>query len=225
MKFTLAQEHIDHFIKNGTVEFDNLFSEKECSLLLSSAEDIMQKRLNPTPRNPIEEFSNENLYLHGKNLWKDGLEIKKLCTKKQVGQIAHLLFRKKPIKLAYDQYLKTGNLQDCPFKENNTLQEISSIRPLLGALIIALKPIEGAIEDTAIPKKMGNAVFISGAKILPLSTLFNEKNISLFIIALTAGKALYCLEPKDLHTHDFKKEGLVFGDAAGEDFCPTIYHM
>jgi len=76
MKFTLAQEHIDHFNKTGAIEFYDLFSEKECQTLMRDAESILTQRIQPTPKNPLYLASNENLYLNGKNLWKDGLEIK-----------------------------------------------------------------------------------------------------------------------------------------------------
>ncbi|NDD58803.1 MAG: hypothetical protein EBZ47_06080 [Chlamydiae bacterium] len=223
MKFLLAQEHIDHFNKFGSIEFTNIFSEKECQSLLHSAEELLNKRINPTNRNPVHLFSNENLFLNTKNLWKDGLPIKKLCIKKQLAELAHHLFRKKPIRLAYDHYIRTGTLQDCPFKEDSTIQEISSIRPTLGALFILLEPLPSSIENPAIPKQVGSMVFVANNVILPLVNLFSEKNLSMLMIAFTAGKPLYCLETKDPHTHSFKREGLVFGDTVGEDLCPTLY--
>ncbi|MEI8329287.1 MAG: hypothetical protein WCG14_04740, partial [Chlamydiia bacterium] len=140
MKFTLAQEHIQHFNKTGMIEFYDLFSEQECETILTSVENALIKRVNPTGRNPLSLSSNESLFHYGKNLWKDGVDIKKICVKKQLAETAYHLLRKNPIKLAYDQYIRTGTLQDCPFKEDNTLQEISSIRPTLGAFLILLTP-------------------------------------------------------------------------------------
>lgn len=224
MKFTLAQEHIDHFRKTGSIEFEEVFSEKECSALLLKAEELLTKKTGASERLPLDEMSNENLFLHGKNLWKEGLEIKKLCTKKQVGEIAYHFFRKKPIKLAYDLYIRTGDLQDCPFKEDASLQQISSIRPTLGALIIQLSSDALSIDSPAVPKKMGSALFVSGTMVLPLQQLFSERGASFLVIAITAERPVYCLEPKDPHTHDLKREGLVFGDIAGEDLCPTLYY-
>lgn len=224
MKFTLAQSHIDHFNKTGSIEFEEVFTENECEELLKKAEDVLIKRVSPSRDNPLDLFSNENLYLQGRNIWRDGVETKKLCLKKQVGDFAFQLFRKKPIKIAYDQYIRTGTLQDCPFKENATLQEISSIRPLLGALIILLTPNTLSVENPLLPKKAGNALYVAGNVVLPLSSLFNEKNTSVLVIAFTAASAIYCLEPKDPHTHSLKKDGLVFGDTIGEELCPTLYN-
>ncbi len=224
MRFTLAQEHIDHFNKTGAIEFDGVFSEKECLSLKEKAEEILALRLNPTDRNPLDYMSNECLYLNGRNLWKEGLELKKLCSKKQIGEIAYYLFRKKPIKIGFDQYIRTGILQDCPFKEDHTLKEISSVRPLLGALLILLEPLSSEIDSPFLPKKAGNAMYVSGNVIMPLISLFNEKKASMLLVSFTFGKALYCLEPKDPLTHSLKKEGVVFGDVAAEDLCPTIYH-
>lgn len=225
MRVTLAQEHIDHFNKTGSIEFDGVFTPEEREKLLTSLEQYLKKRMRASEKKPLDFSSNESLFLNGRNLWRDGLEIKKLCSKKQFGEIAYHLFRKKPLKLAYDQYVRTSTLQDCPFAANATLQEISSIRPLLGAVIIMLSPDESpATEEVLIPKKAGNALFISGNLTLPLTTFFNQKTLSMLVIAFTTGKAIYCLETKDPHTHSFKKEGVVFGDAAGEDLCPTLYH-
>lgn len=224
MRVTLAQEHIDHFNKTGSIEFDSVLSAEECEKLLASSEQYLKKRMGVSEKNPLDFSSNESLFLHGRNLWKDGLEIKKLCSKKQFGEIAYHLFRKKPLKLAFDQYLRTGTLQDCPLTPNSTLQEISSIRPLLGAVIIMLSPDALPTEEVLIPKKAGNALFVSASAPLPLTSLFNEKYLSLLVIAFTAGKPNYCLETRDPHTHSLKKEGVVFGDTAGEDLCPTLFH-
>ena len=224
MKFTLAQEHIQHFNKTGMIEFYDLFSEQECETILTSVENALIKRVNPTGRNPLSLSSNESLFHYGKNLWKDGVDIKKICAKKQLAETAYHLLRKNPIKLAYDQYIRTGTLQDCPFKEDNTLQEISSIRPTLGAFLILLTPHTIDPEELLLPKAAGNALFVSSSVILPLQSLFMQKNISVLMIAFTAGPALYCLEPKDPHTHSLKRAGIVFGDRAGEDLCPTLYY-
>ena len=172
----------------------------------------------------LDLSSNENLFLNGRNLFREGLETKKLCAKKQIDEIAFHLFRKQPLKIAFDQFIHLGLQQDCPFKEDGTLQEISSIRPTLGALIILLSPTSLTVEQPMLPKKSGNALFIAGNIPLPLKSLFSEANASLLVIAFTAGNARYCLEPRDPLTHAFKKEGLGFGDAVGEDLCPTIYH-
>ena len=223
MKFTLAQEHIDHFRRTGAIEFEGVLSEKESEALYEKSEEILTKRTGATDRLPLHLMSNENLFLSGKNLWKEGLEIKKLCTKKQLGEIAYHFFRKKPIKLAYDQYIRTSSLQDCPFKEDFSLQQISSIRPLLGAIIILLDPQQLAIDSPFLPKKAGSVLFVSSTALIPLKQLFLEKEIALLMIALTAEKPIYCLESKDPHTHDLKKEGLVFGDVAKETLCPTLY--
>lgn len=224
MKFTLAQSHIDHFNKTGAIEFEDVFTENACEELLKKAEDVLVKRIRPSKDNPIDLYSNESLYLQGRNIWRDGVEVKKLCLKNQVGDFAFQLFRKKPIKLAFDQYIRTGTLQDCPLPENATLQEISLIRPVLGALIILLTPNALAIENPLLPKKAGNALYVAGNVMLPLSSLFHEKNTSVLVIAFTVATAIYCLEPKDPHTHSLKKEGLVFGDPIGEALCPTLYN-
>ncbi|MBM3207195.1 MAG: hypothetical protein FJZ57_01125 [Chlamydiae bacterium] len=222
MKFTLAQEHIDHFNKTGAIEFYDLFSEKECQTLLNHADSILTQRVNPTPRNPLHLASNENLYLNGKNLWKDGFETKKLCLKKQLADIAFHLFRKKHIRLAFDQYVRTGTLQDCPFKDNLTIQDISSIRPTIGGVFILLEDYPFSFENPLIPKKAGNVIFAADNVLLPLKELFTEKNVFMLMIGFSSGKPLYCLEMNDPHTHSLKKDGIVFGDSAGEDLCPTL---
>jgi hypothetical protein len=224
MKVTLAQEHIDHFNKTGAIEFDAVFTAEECAQLLAQSEKILMERTHLLEKKYLKFSSNENLFMNGKNLFRDGLETKKLCAKKQIDEIAFRLLRKKPLKIAFDQFIHLGLQQDCPFKEDATLQEISSIRPILGALIVLLSPESLSIEEPMLPKKTGNALFVSGNVPLPLKSLFTEGNASLLIIAFTAGNAMYCLEPRDPHTHAFKKEGLGFGDALGENLCPTIYH-
>jgi hypothetical protein len=224
MKFTLAQAHIDHFRKTGAIEFEDIFSEKECTALLSQVEAILTKKTVASDRFPLDYMSNENLFLQGKNLWKEGLEVKKLSTKKQLGEIAYHFFRKKPIKLAYDQYIRTGDVQDCPFKEDAPLSLVSSIRPLLGAAMILLEPSSLSLDTPFLPKKAGSVLFISSSATIPFKQLFNEKNLSMIVLAFTAEKPIYCLEKNDPHTHDLKKEGLVFGDSVGEDLCPTLYY-
>jgi hypothetical protein len=189
---------------------------------MKDAESILRQRINPTPKTPLDLFSNENLYLHGKNLWKDGFEIKRLCLKKQLAEIALRLFRKKHLRLAFDQLIRTGTLQDCPFKDNFTIQEISLIRPTIGCALILLEDCQMSFENEVMPKKAGNVIFASDTVLLPLKEIFLEKNISILIIAFSSGKPLYCLQGNDPHTHSHKKEGIVFGDSVGEDLCPTL---
>ena len=189
---------------------------------MRDAESILTQRIQPTPKNPLYLASNENLYLNGKNLWKDGLEIKRLCLKKQLAEIALRLFRKKHLRLAFDQLIRTGTLQDCPFKENFNIQDISSIRPTIGSVFILLEDYPMSFDNPVIPKKAGNVIFASDTVLLPLKEIFLEKNLSILIIAFSSGKPLYCLQSNDPHTHSHKKEGVVFGDSAGEDLCPTL---
>ena len=84
MKVTLAQEHIDHFNKTGAIEFDAVLTQEECERLLTQSEKILMERTRLFEKKRLDLSSNENLFLNGRNLFREGLETKKLCAKKQI---------------------------------------------------------------------------------------------------------------------------------------------
>ena len=123
----------------------------------------------------------------GRDLWRHSPGIKKIVHKRQLASVAAQLSDRKQLRLAFDQ---AGSLSS-PL----SLEQISCLKPLVIALVL---------------KRDGGGIFFSSA--LPLSTLFQDKGESFFLIAYGANKIQYLLEKQDPYVHVLKRQGLVFGD-------------
>jgi hypothetical protein len=222
MPFSLPDSHVDFFTKHQILEIEDLLTLEDADTLCQILEVLLKKKLG---QKTLQNTSNALLWKAGRNLEKQDPNILKILSPLQLGKIANSLFKKRPIRIAYTQTLWTEDLKDSLFSSSDTLQNISSVSPLLGAIVLCLKSTDP--EDSALPSlshlKQGNVFFFSEPYPLDLPKILSKSGIRAFLIALSPGNAMYTIEPKDPHTHELKKSGYGFGDTLPEEVCSYLY--
>lgn len=217
MRFKIIGEHRAFFNENGYLELESVLSPEDISLLSSATDKLLEKRLSDL----IEFRSAEELYRVGRDLWREDETIRKKVLSHNLAELAADLFKKKTIHIAFDQLLRTGSKPGFPGKLPSTLNEISSIFPLAGAVLIHLSGTSTPSE--LIPSQGENIIYLSPDKTIPWELFFQTPHQSYLLIAYAIPESVYVLQKKDPHTHALKKQGYVFGDRIRHDTHPIIF--
>jgi len=224
MRFSLPDSYFEFFLRNQILEIENLMTLQDAETLSQKYEKLLLKHMH---QKPLSLASNPELWKAGKDLWKEDPEIKKILFRLQLGELCHILFKQRPIRLAYTQALFTGDKQDSLFSETELLQNISSMGPLLGGVLLCLDTPSEQEKVALVPDlknlAKGRAFFFSGEYQIPFAELFKQKRLKMILLCFAPGKVRYKLEPKDPHTHELKKSGYGFGDSLPEEICPYLY--
>jgi len=221
MKLQISQSHRDFFALNRFIEFENLLSLEE-GLMVSQTIDaiLLKKRLS-------QATSPQDLFLKGRDLWRNSPQVWNFVSSKKFSQIGsqllhpHLPQRQISLRLGFDQLLEIGKTAFPSFYPASTLQEVTSIQPLLGFILFHFRG--EPIDSPPFPKEKVNAVFVSPHYLMPWDLLFQNMLQRFFIIAYCASNSLYLFQPKDLHTHELKRMGYGFGDHLEGKYHPLIF--
>ncbi len=218
MRFKLLGAHREFFQNNGYIELESLLSSEEISTLASHADKLVEKRLS----DQIAYKSPEELFRVGRDLWREDDFLRKKILSHPLAEIGAELFKKKKIMIGFDQLLRTGSKPGFSNLVPSSLNDISSIFPLSGALLIHLSGTR--IPSEIIPSQPENVIFFSSDAIIPWEIFFQLPNQSYLLIAYAHPESVYVLQKKDLHTHALKKRGYVFGDRLRHETHPIIFN-
>ena len=215
--FKIIGEHRAFFNENGYLELESVLPSDEISHLARAADHLLEKRL----ADRLEFRSAEELYRVGRDLWREDETIRKKVLSHNLAELAADLFKKKAVHIAFDQLLRTGSKPGFPGKLPSTLNEISSIFPLAGAVLIHLSGI--ATPSELVPSQRENIIYLSPDKTIPWELFFQTPHQSYLLIAYATPESVYVLQKKDPHTHALKQRGYVFGDRVKHDTHPIIF--
>ena len=160
MPYSLPDSHIEFFTKHQILEVEDLLPTEDAETLCQIIEELLKKRIG---QKELHNTSNAIFWKAGRNLDKEDPRILKILFQLQLGKLSYALFKKRPIRIAYTQALCTESPKDSIFSSSDTLLDISSVSPLLGAIIVCLKstdPQESTHPDLA-HLKQGNVFFLS----------------------------------------------------------------
>jgi len=216
MRFKLLGAHREFFQKNGYLELESLLTSEEVSSLANAADAVLEKRLS----NTLEYKSADELYKVGRDIWRESDAVRKKAVSHPLVEITTELFHKKRLVLAFDQLIRTGSKPGSSQFKTATLNEISCIAPLAGALLFHLSGSPANSEF--VPTSLENIVFLSPDKIIPWEVLCQLPHQSYLLIAYATPESVYVLQKKDPHTHALKKLGYVFGDRLRPDTHPFL---
>lgn len=219
MRFKIAGPHREFFQKNGYIELESVLTSDEISALASAADALVEKRLS----DQIEFKSAEELYRVGHDLWRESETIRKKITSHQLAEIGAELFKKNSLLLAYDQLLRTGSKPGYPKKLPSTLNDITSIYPLAGALLIHLSG--SPLPSELVPSQHENVTYLSPGITIPWELFFQMPHQSYLLIAYANPESVYVLQKNDPHTHSLKNFGYVFGDRLQHTYHPTVFRQ
>lgn len=225
MRFATSSQHREFFTKHHYIEFDELIDKKDIESLKKHADLVLAKRL----RLSLEALNGktpQELWMAGRDVWRDDPLIKKTVLRTQLAEIAGSLVHKNALRIAYDQYARSFFPSETEPTKALTLQQMSSFQSVSAGLILQLSssPSEPPASDyfCPYPKDPGSAVFFTADHPLSFAPLLHMKDASLLIIVYCNEKTVYKLEKNDLHTHALKKEGYAFGDLLTNSTHPIV---
>lgn len=224
MKFELSDSFHQFFNRHGLIEFEDTLSSEDLNLL---ATKLQSQLVHSLEGKPLEISSNVELWKAGRDLWIQDPTIQKILTKSQIGAIASFLFKKRPLRLAYTQTL-LNQASDMPLTQSFTLDDISSMTPILGGALLCFHSTTIDKEEGLIPdltkQRTGRIIFFSANKPIDFPSLFAQKGLHCLLLCFAPAKVRYKLQPLDVNTHILKKSGYVFGDLIKEKEAPYLYH-
>jgi hypothetical protein len=222
MRFSLSEAFSKFFFEHKIIEIAEVFSSEEIDQITQKIEKSFSFGLG---KKPIEICSNEELWKVGRNPHLIERNLLEILFKSPVGQIAAFLYKKNAIRIGYTQAifsLKTDNF----FSKNYSLEEISSVDPILGGALLSFESSKEApskLMPDLKKQSKGNAFFFSKDYEIPFPHLLQEQGQKSLLLCFTPAKTRYKLQPLDLHTHTLKKSSYVFGDLIEEKDCPFLH--
>lgn len=211
MKVVIAKEHRDFFQKEGYILFDSLISEKEILLLKKNIKETLIKRTSEKTKSAQIQFDK------GRDLFRDSEEIRHFVCLPKLAEIASELVEKKPIRLAFDQYLpaltKDLLISDEPYlrfiQKEAHLQALSSIKGLLCGVLIRLES-----------EKPDQLLFFDTQRNFQLEPYLTD---AAFLIVYTKQLSYYKLNEEDPHRAALKHVGYIEHDQLNDKCNPIVY--
>lgn len=222
MRFAITADHREFFKKNNYIEFENILSADQIGSLKKNAEETIAKRLN-IPVSKLKDKTAPEIYQAGYDLWRDNGEIKKITQKQTFGTVASELFQALPLRYAFDQYFSMFRCTaGSPYDVSSSLQEISCLNPLAGALILPLQDLSSPPTFFPMPFKAGSGLFISPTFSLPWPQLFSTCGLNFFLIAYAMEKTMFRAGSHDPHAASLKKLGYAFNEFLNDSIHPIV---
>lgn len=233
MKFAIAAEHRDFFLKQHAIEFEGLLKESQLNLLDTEINAALAERLGITLE-AVQNISPGKQFMAGRDLWRDNAEIKKIVLQKQFAEIAADLVEQKPIRLGYDQLFPElpGRIYKSAISDAyhqllntpSTLAKISSIQGVLCGLILCIKgDNSGAAEPGSVFTRIpGNGVFFQADAPLDFNYMVQHPQHRYLLIAYVRNSSLYVRNDADPHTHALKQFDYAFGEKLSVKWHPII---
>ncbi len=222
MPFAITAQHRDFFFKNHYIEFEELLPLGQAAALKKNIEATIAKRLRIPPEK-LNERSAPEVYFAGYDLWRDSADIKKITHKQAFASLAAELLQTMPLRYGFDQYFATYQCNvSSPYDVPSSLQEISCIKPLAGALLLPLQDLPSPPTFFPMPLKAGSGLFIAPTFALPWPYLFSTCGLSFLLIVYAMDKAVFRSDSHDPHASALKKLGYVFNDKLKASIHPIL---
>ena len=243
MRFSITSNHEHLYETHHFVEFEEMLTPEEVGELRNHVKEAVCKRIDCTDETlshtrPYESF------MRGRDLWQDDSVVKQIVLRKRHAEIASILTRKRPIRLAYDQILhtpdtpeKNATLEKLPklFHTETLLTEMSCFQGVLCGLVLNVSSQETPIENLMysiqegtstlcpLPQKPGSGVFFSPIIPLSLEHLFELPSQTHLLIVYCEEKTVYVRAENDPHTHALRNTGYDFGDRVKNTTHPILF--
>lgn len=221
MRFSITADHKEFFKKNQYIEFEAILPLDQIATFQKNAEEIIAKRLH-IPKEKLSLKSAPEIYQAGYDLWRESAPIKRITHKHSLAAIASELFETIPLRYGYDQYFAMTQCTHSPYAMPVSLQDVSCLQPLVGALLLPLHDLTSIPALFPLPLKAGSGLFISPNLPLPWPQLFSTPGLCFFLIAFAANKTLFRADSKDPHAVSLKKLGYVFNDRLNDSLHPIV---
>lgn len=226
MRFALSGQQKAYFFDHGFLEFEGVLQAPACETLLLSAEASINQKI----QNNSALKKDKTRFLAGHDLWRNSDHVKKQVFSVSLARLGAELFNTAPLRLAYDQFFTFSNCLPL-LSTPSSLEEISSIQGLVGGLMICLKGKKSENEEESsetfgaspFPSEQGNVTYFSSTVSLNPSSVAQQEDHVYLLVAYASMHPIYRHNERDIHTHNLKDFGYVFGDILKENTHPLVY--
>lgn len=206
MKFAVSAEQRDYLRKKGILPIEGLLRAHELRELNLGIAEVQK------------EFSKQDPWMVGRDLWRRNEKIKKIVFSKRLAELAFELLQKKPLRIAFDQFLPPNFGLQKTLPKDCSIQEASCITLLHGLYILCLKTDKS--DDNDELEAQGGGYFVLPSSPFPFEMI--KPSCSYFLIGYGDLFSQYLFQPNDPHVHFLKSFGYVFGDKLHERFHPLL---
>jgi hypothetical protein len=201
MRYVLASEHHDYYVKEGHISFDDVLPL-----------DLLEK-------------AEKSLTNNGHDLWRKHEAIRSIVFHKTCAQIASELTRSSIIRIGFDQSFCTS--QPIPFTGTTySLSDLSCIQPLVCGLMIRFTDGDLPSKTTSFcpcPEKRTSILFFSPKALITFEPLSHLPDQKFLLIVYIGSQAMYVSREKDPFVHALKSFGYAFGDHLNNTTHPQIF--
>ncbi|MFZ4673996.1 MAG: hypothetical protein ACOYL1_06615 [Chlamydiia bacterium] len=231
MRYDLPPKLVFFYKDEGFIELENLLSEEELLEISRECDHLLKHKLKAQNGN-LATVTLKTTFQEGWNLHQESSILQKFITQKKFLEIVGQLTGLHKLKLGFTQIFrtfdKTQNESDetLPplFYHHTSLNDVTCLQGLEIGCMIHLVSERAISQDPLVDIEHSKGI-IHPLPMHPRSiTFFNAKSpFSLdplpdfshqLYLLITFGRdnMVYVDQPNDPHTHNLKKQGLVFGD-------------
>lgn len=226
MRYTIDKQQREFFQKNGTIEFEGVFTLDQISALNKAIDQTLAVRCQ-VPLEKVPKCTPEQMFLAGRDLWRDNIDLRKFDTHERLTEIVSELVEQHPFRLGYDQLFpnhtvsklkpklqwtqETNSQYNRFLNQSASIDEVSCFDGILCGVLLPLTE-SPASENSLFSAKPGNAVFFQPQIPISFDYLLQHFDQRFFLIVYAQMNATYSSEKKDPHKHLLKHLGYRHGE-------------
>ena len=162
-------------------------------------------------------------YKKGRDFWRQFPEIQTVVSHSRVVGLLADLFKTRPLRLAFDQWLVNGdNISDKKyFDKAYSISDCYSVQGLVGGLCICLETLEEKIEG--LPSIFGETLVFNFRHSFPFHLLEDSKNFKFLLVGYSQLNSVYRMAYKDPLKHLLKLLDYEEGDSLKDNKHPVVF--
>lgn len=222
MRFAITREHQEFFDKNKFIECEGLLTDVQVAELKSHLSTLMKGNKVSNP---------EQLYLIGRDVWRNSSEVKKIVFNKGLAEIAAKLVNQSALRIGYDQVLSAFG-QRVPqatdkkfinfFSSSHSLEGFSCLQGTVCSLLICLEPVDELTPGGSIPSQIGNGVFASPQANMDFS-IFSRSSKGIYLLIVYATTNAVIIPCQDPNATELRMLGYSLSDRLNDKLNPIIF--
>ena len=230
MKFAVASEHREFFNKNGYIQFADVLTPEQLQGLSRDLKQALVNRLQLASHYELERLSTANVFLKGRDLWRELPAIRKTISSPSLLDMAWEFLQVKPLRIGDDQYLPRSSristvvgkptLYEQLLAVQASLSEISSIQGTVCGWLLCINSEAKEESVGVVPSTPGHGVFFSADYPIPFDQL--DPNSDFFMITYALQKSVYIHNENDCLGTLFREQGCNYGDKLTDKLNPIV---
>lgn len=221
MKYRIDNAHREFFSTFRWIEFEELLTSRDLAEVNEAIDAALAARLAIPPER-LNKQTPEALATAGRDIWRDSPRLQQCVCQRRFAEMMADLVEERPLRLAFDQAIVDWGFEnpETPFA-SQSLETMSSLRGLVGGLILCLKDATGP-DIPFFPKKAGNGICISPSLELPLNHIYHGAEQRYLIIAYGRAVTLFVHQSDSAYGAALRNMGYNYGDRLVDRVHPVV---